>query len=322
MVPIRHRVIAALGVGLLAGLLCWLLASREGAVPDLLAPLTAARRFLGGENPYWTALGPMGKTPFDEPLFYPFTTVLAVLPFAHLTTAAASGLFFGASSGLLAFFITRDGLWRLHVFASAPFVVAATLAQLSPLLCVAAFVPAAGFLAVLKPNLGLALLVRRPSVKALLGCAVLVAISVAILPSWPADWMASLRKDVSARHIHLAPILQWQWGGALLMLAAFGWRRPAGRLLLAMSCVPQLLFFYDQLPLWLVPRTRKESILLTACSQLAMILWFLLRETGDSLIRSGFPYVVALIYLPALAIMWRHRRDAPHAEPAAIATMT
>ena len=80
-------------------------------------------------------------------------------------------------------------------------------------------------------------------------------------------------------------------------------RRPAGRLLLAMSLIPQQLFFYDQLPLWLVPRTRKESVLLTASSQLAMVLWWLLREVGDSAIRSAYPYVIALLYLPALAIL-------------------
>ena len=297
----RHRLLTAFGIAVASGLLALYSVNRQGAVPDFLYPWTGIRLFLGGTDPY-TAMRAGGDPPFDEALFYPFTALLAIAPLTRLPLSVAAGIFFGLSSGALAYLVTRDGLWRVHIFMSAPFVTAALLVQFAPLVMTAAFIPSLGFLTTLKPNIGLPILAYRPTWKGAIGCAAFLAVSIAVFPRWPIGWLDSIRHDTRVG-AHAVPVLQL--GGVLLLLAALRWRRRAGRLLLAMSVIPQQLYFYDQLPLWLVPRTRQQSIALTACSQLAFVLYYLLRTPGELVVRSAYPLVVALIYLPALVILLR-----------------
>ena len=227
----RSRMVAALSIGLASAVFTGIVFTVTRIPPDFEFWWRGAQLLLSGSNPYHaTPGGPMW--PLPDPLFYPLPTILVSLPIAPLPLRVAGGLFMGISGGLLAWFITRDGLWRLVIFVSAPYLMALRFGQWSPLLSVVALVPAAGWLAAMKPNLGLAVLCYRPSWRAAIGCALVGLLSLIVLPSWPIDWHSNLNALVGHPPPILTPI------GPLLLLALLKWRRPETRLLLAMACVP------------------------------------------------------------------------------------
>jgi hypothetical protein len=249
----RRRLVVALGIGIASGVFAFLLHGRSGFWPDFVFPWQAARYLLAGRDPYVALPGNLAE-PFESPLLYPLPTVLAAVPVSGLSLPAAGAIVMGLSAALLAFVITREGWHRLWMLGSAPFVMAINLGQWSPLVTVAALEPTIGFLASLKPNIGLAVFAYRPTWRMVIGGAVVVVLSLVILPRWPIEWLRAVRSLPG----HPAPILAVHGAGLVLLLAALRWRTPEGRLLLVSACVPQLLLFADQLPLWLVARTRRE----------------------------------------------------------------
>jgi hypothetical protein len=186
----------------------------------------------------------------------------------------------------------------------AGFIVAAGLGQWTPLVTATLLIPVLGFLAVVKPNVGLASIADDPSTIRILGGGALLLISLAFQPNWPVEWMANLRSMPP----HPSPILLP--GGFLALLAIARWRRPEARLLVAMACVPQLMYFADQLPLWLVAKTRRESMLLTATSLVAWVisLQALNRPGGMPAFESN-ALVLLGVYAPALAMVLRRRNE-------------
>ncbi len=129
-------------------------------------------------------------------------------------------------------------------------------------------------------------------------------VSILVLPAWPREWLANLHHVAS----HPPPIATAL--GMVLIAAAWRWRAPEGRLLLAMACVPQLLFFADQLPVYLVARTRAQMATLALCGAIAWLIWFVQLENGDLYVLRAQPYVILGVYIPALAVVLFERRAA------------
>lgn len=292
----------AMAIGVASGLLCWTFIRRPGYYADFIYPWTAARALLAGENPYHVLSGGLAA-PFQAPLFYPLPAVIAAVPLAVLPFAPAGALFFGLSSALLAFAVTGDGWGRLPLFASGPFIVAASLAQWSPLMMAAALLPGMEWLGVAKPNIGIALAAYRPRWRALGGAGAVIVASAVLVPGWPYDWVRSLAFD-RAHAMHPIPLLLEF--GPVLALAAMRWRNADGRLLLALALVPQKLFFYDQLPLALVARSARESLAFAAVTGGAALVW-VMTTTAAARERAAVPYVMLAVYLPALVLVLRRR---------------
>lgn len=295
----RLRWSLALSIGLLSGLVCYAALMRRGQMAaDFTFPWRAARLLAQGENPY-TAIRPEGEYPFQTYFYYPLTAALAALPFAPLPPYAAGAVFFGLSSGLLAYALSREGWRYLPVFLGAPYWVALGVAQWSPLLAAAALLPGLGWLLACKPNLGLAGFVYRPNRWALVGMLLFGALALLALPGWPWDWLSAL--DTLEGHPPAVLVLPF---GPLLLLAALRWRTARGRLILALSLFPQLLFFYDQLLLGLVPATFTAGVLMAGLSWAAYFAWRLtsVDPASGAILAQPTQYILALIYLPALVL--------------------
>lgn len=297
---LRNRLILAVCIGLISGVACYLrLEQRNQLAADFTFPWRAAQLTWAGENPY-TSIQPTGEYPFQTYFYYPLTSALAALPLAWLPAMPAGALFFGISAGLLAFALSREGWKRLAVFASAPFWVALAVAQWSPLLVAASLLPWTEWLLACKPNLGAAMFLYNPSKRGLALLAGFVGLSLLVQPGWPLDWLAVTRKLAG----HPPPFLAAPYG-FLLLLALLRWREPEGRLFLGIAILPQLLFFYDQLPLWLVARGWKSGLILSGLSWLAYFAWRWrgIDPASGEVLAQPTHAILLLIYLPALALL-------------------
>lgn len=264
-----------------------------------------ARNWLQGKDPYAGGFPVMRATRLvPEPLFYPFPSLLALAPFALLPLRTAAAAFMAVSTAILAYALARKSAAQFPLFLGSGFLVAVGLGQWSPLVTATFLLPALSFLAVVKPNLGLATTAARPTLIGIAGGAVLLVGTLALQPNWPAEWIRNLREMPG----HPAPV--FAPGGVVLLLALLRWRRPEARLIVAMACVPQLMYFADQLPLWLVPRTRREAMALSAISLVAWAAALVVEmRAGRQPAFNSTPFVLAGVYLPALVMVLRRPNE-------------
>jgi len=296
----RARIAGAITVGTTAAAISlFLLPLTHGA--DFAQFHFHARKWLHGGDAYTGGFPVMRATRVvPEPFFYPFPTLLVIAPFAVLPLGFAAATFVGLSATLLAYAVISRCPERLPLFLGPGFFVALVLGQWSPIITATVLLPVLGWLCVLKPNLGLAVTASNPTRMAVIGGGALLVASLALQPNWPAEWLRNLHSMPP----HPMPIQLP--GGFLILLALLRWRRPEARLVAAMACVPQLMYFADQLPLWLVAKTRRETIVLSGLSAAAWIGSMIVNiQGGRQPAFSSAPYVLGGVYVPALIMVLR-----------------
>lgn len=309
--PLRNRLLIATGITAVFACLTWfnLYIQPEAVANDYTWYWRGARAILDGHSPY-QVVKPTGVYPFDAAFNYPLTTALLVMPLAALRPIVGATIFVAVFTFMLAFAITRDGYARLPLFLSIPFYFCWGWVQLAPFVMVAALMPAAAWLAAIKPNLWIAVFMRNLSARMVVAPAIFILASLIVDPRWPLDWLHTVTNHIPGNYG--VPILSVA-GGPLLLLALTRWRRPEARLLFAMAVVPQSLLFYDQLLLWLIPRTFIESAILSLCSVAALVFGLMglpeHAKTTATFSHAYAPAIVGAIYLPALIMVMRRPNE-------------
>lgn len=262
-----------------------------------------ARSLLHGINPY-PLVGPGLAFDWDFQLNYPATAMAAVLPLGLLPELAGTLIFVWLSAALLAYALTENGWERLWILPSAAFIVAARSAQWSPLYSAAYLLTPLAWMVSAKPTLGavvIAAVPSRPRIRfAVVGSAALLLISLALLPTWPMEWIRVVRPN------EFSPAITW-FGGPFILLSILRWKLPEARLLLAMGLIPTTASWYEALPLLLIGRTKRECQVLSLVSSVGYIAQgplFSNQEFGD--IPRTRALMLAFCYLPAVLVVLRH----------------
>jgi len=297
----RWRIAVSATIGLASGAFCWFLMKHfHQDAADFRWALHLAQRLLARQNPY--------DTPLEQ---YPLPAALFALLFSRLQPELAAGFFWGISSSLLAFGLTRHSYRSLLIFLAYPYWAGILTVQWSPIIAASAFFPLLLPVTLAKPQVGLPVFLTRLSRSGLLACAVVGLVSIAIMPRWPLLWLRQIRN-----YQHFIPLLVLP--GPLVLLALVRYRTRDAWLLLLSALMPQR-WFFDSFILWLIPQSRREIVWTVFLSWGAGVWrWY---HTPHSFAEVG-RWTVIFLYLPMLAVVLlrKDRHEAPLAGAASCVT--
>lgn len=311
MPTVRRRLAVALLIGVAAAAVHYFRAAEQGGVSDFTALWHGARFLLEGQNPY-PLIGPGRTIGTPSPVYYPVTAFVASLPLTVLPFLWAGTVFIFASAFLLAYGATKDGWHRLPIFPSIAFLTSAQVGQWSILTTAALFIPALAFLTAAKPQAYLPVVAASPErstyVAAAMGAAVLIAISLLMMPWWPAEWWGLLRTS----EYFVAPISRF--GGPAIGLVLLRWRRPEAWLVFIAACLPQTWYPYNGLLLLAIAASYREACALSLVSSAGWLLTYLylpgeMRAPETRVAWSGI--LIATGYLPAVIAVLRRPNEGP-----------
>lgn len=285
---VRTRLLIAFSAALVSGIACWwFLTHFQHGGGDFTPAYVGGRALLTGGDP-------LAPSPDPDWVPYPLPAAFIGILFSPFPVVLASAAFFGISSGLLAFGLTQKSFLPLMAFLAAPYWIALTWAQWSPLIVASAFFPVLAVVVLMKPHVAAPVILTRLSRVGLISIAVFFLISIAIYPTWPVTWIKQL--SPFQRYFPLLTI-----PGPLLLLALTRRHDRDARLLLLASVFPQR-WLYDAFILWLIPKTRKEFLYTALASWIAWV-WRVF-HMPTTIMELGLMCVLCF-YLPMLLIVLR-----------------
>jgi hypothetical protein len=278
----RWRIALSAAIGIGSGAFCWYLMKHlHQDAADFRWALHLVHRLLARQNPY--------DTPLEQ---YPLPAGLFALPFVRLQPELAAGIFWGISSSLLAFGLTRHGYTRLLIFLAYPYWAGIITVQWSPIIAASAFFPLLSPVTMAKPQIGLPVFLTRLSLKGLLACVVVAILSLVVMPNWPWLWLRQ-----TGNYEHFIPLLVLP--GPVLLLALLRYRERDAWLLLLAAIMPQR-WFFDSFILWLIPQSRRQIIWTVFFSWGAGLWrWYHVPHNFTEVGR----WTVIFLYVPMLAVI-------------------
>lgn len=300
MKPLRELLRLPGALPLTVGIITFVFVWEGHSPPDFPADFdyfwTAGRALLQGVDPYAAVREGVQEGQLRWPLYYPATAAVIMTPFGALPHRLAISLFTALGMALLSWSVEGGPPWRRWMVLSVPALENVLLGQWSPWLTAAIGLPWLGAVWAAKPSIGLALFAGWPSRWALYGGLLVLGLSLALRPSWPADWITAVRSTPQ----YLAPVQRP--GGILLLLAFLRWRRPEARMLGTLALVPHTAGLYESLPLLLVPQTARGLAVLMVLQYVAAVVSYLVLSPGNlgGMMDTGWAYLLILVYLPCL----------------------
>jgi hypothetical protein len=274
----------------------------------------AARALLDHQDPY-TFAGPTPDMPFRwrYPLNYPATAFVAVMPLTPFSEKGADMLFVGVSVFALVYGMTARSWHLLPLVPSFSFFLNVQRAQWTILTTAMLFLPSAAFFVLTKPQFAFPPVAASENSRfwyaALIGGAVLLAVSLLFLPTWPAEWLYIVRHDNTV--VLQAPITRPL--GFLIPLVLLRWKHREAWFVFFLSCVPQTWDYYNTLPLLALAATYREACLLSLVSSLGGFVWFWSIQTLATTPQEGTHYgafvIVLFAYLPTVLVILRRPNE-------------
>ena len=279
----QTRLLVSSGIGVFAGVFCWYwMRHFHLGAGDFMWAIRAASDLLAGRNPY--------STPSQ---LYPLPAALFGLPFVHLRPEIAGGVFYGMSSALLAFGVTRQGYHHLLIFLAYPYWAGMLTVQWVPLIMASAFFWWLTPVVLAKPQIGLPVALSRSGRNGALVCLVVIILSMLVMPHWVTIWLGQTRS-----YMRFIPLLVLP--GPLLAAALLRYRDRDAWLLFLGACMPQR-WFYDPFFLWLIPKSRRHIVFTAGVSWIPGIWrWYHIHYTITEVGR----LTVLCFYLPMLVVLF------------------